>query len=74
MNNKDILIKNYNKYNNEVIQIENKAIVESDSADGMLFMKKKFENITKKEIKGEEVNNLLNELKEQKLKFSFKAA
>ena len=53
---------------------DNKATIESGSADGMIYMRRKFDSIDKKEIPGNEINNILNELRELKLNFSFKAA
>jgi hypothetical protein len=54
---------------------ENRAELEGDSGDGIVFVKSKFpENLaTKKaEITGDQVNEFLNEMREKELKFSFR--
>ena len=48
------------------------AMIESGSADGMIFMKREFETIEKQSIKGKNVNSILNKIRESNLKFSFK--
>jgi hypothetical protein len=48
------------------------ALIEGGSADGMLFMKREFKTIEKQSIKGNNVNSILNKIRELNLRFSFK--
>lgn len=51
---------------------ENTATIEYGTTKGMNFMTAKFKTISKQLIEGLKVNSLLNEIREQKLSFSFK--
>jgi len=53
---------------------QNVANVISQSADGMIFIKRRFDNSQEVIVKGEEVNDLLAGIKEACLKCSFKLA
>lgn len=56
---------------------ENKAVLESNSGEAMVFLKSRFEDvpvIDNPSITGDEVNTLLNDLREKNLSYSFKAA
>ena len=49
------------------------ASVEGGSADGMVFLNKKYGTTTKQTIKGKDVNPLLKEIRDNNLSLSFKA-
>jgi len=51
---------------------DNRADIESTSADGMIFLKRHFDDSQKASIKGEQVNDILNDLRDRNLRFSFK--
>jgi len=57
--------------------VDNKAIIESNSGDAMVFLKSRFEDtpvIDNPSITGDDVNALLQDLREKGLRYSFKAA
>jgi len=54
---------------------DNKAVIESNSGDAMIFLKARFKDtpvIKNPSITGDEVNTLLQDLKEKGLFYSFK--
>lgn len=62
----------------EAVPEENKALVKANSPDGMIFVKRRYEGINsvteKAEITGDDVNDLLGDIKEAELSFSFRLA
>jgi len=48
------------------------AIIESNSADGMIFMKREFDDSSAATITGDHVNEWLQKMREAKLSFSFR--
>ena len=64
---KDVIIKAYPN--------DNKALVEGNTAEGMLCVKAKFPELhaaKESAISGDEVNDLIAEIRERKLSFSFR--
>ena len=51
---------------------ENLATIEYNTTNGMEFMTVKFKTISKQIIESVKINSLLNEIRQQKLSFSFK--
>jgi len=64
MSEKDLLVKAKPE--------EDIAIIESNSADGMIFMKREFDDSATATITGDHVNEWFQKFREAGLKFSFR--